>query len=32
KPLLCDGDGPILQFRQWFRQFYVADQDVLGKI
>jgi phenylpropionate dioxygenase-like ring-hydroxylating dioxygenase large terminal subunit len=22
-PLLCDGDGPILQFRQYFRQFYV---------
>jgi phenylpropionate dioxygenase-like ring-hydroxylating dioxygenase large terminal subunit len=23
RPLLCDGDGPIIQFRQWFRQFYV---------
>ncbi|TJY64700.1 Rieske (2Fe-2S) protein [Sinimarinibacterium sp. CAU 1509] len=22
KPLLCDGDGPILQFRKWFKQFY----------
>jgi len=22
-PLLCDGDGPIAQFRQWFKQFYV---------
>ena len=22
-PLLCDGDGPILQFRKWFSQFYV---------
>ncbi|VWD04442.1 Rieske iron-sulfur domain-containing protein [Burkholderia lata] len=21
-PLLCDGDGPIMQFRSWFRQFY----------
>lgn len=21
-PLLCDGDGPILQFRKWFQQFY----------
>lgn len=21
-PLLCDGDGPILPFRKWFRQFY----------
>ncbi len=32
KPLLCDGDGPILQFRQWFRQFYVADETVMAKI
>ena len=22
-PLLCDGDGPVIQFRQWFKQFYV---------
>jgi phenylpropionate dioxygenase-like ring-hydroxylating dioxygenase large terminal subunit len=22
KPLLCDGDGPILKYRAWFRQFY----------
>ena len=22
-PLLCDGDGPIIQFRNWFKQFYV---------
>lgn len=29
-PLLCDGDGPILQYRKWFRQFY-ADGD-LSKI
>lgn len=21
-PILCDGDGPIAQFRKWFRQFY----------
>lgn len=21
-PLLCDGDGPILQYRRWARQFY----------
>jgi 3-ketosteroid 9alpha-monooxygenase subunit A len=26
KPILCDGDGPILRYRQWFRQFY-ADYD-----
>jgi 3-ketosteroid 9alpha-monooxygenase subunit A len=24
-PLLCDGDGPIFQFRKWFKQFYVED-------
>ncbi|HWU69438.1 MAG TPA: Rieske 2Fe-2S domain-containing protein [Stenotrophobium sp.] len=22
KPLLCDGDGPIIQYREWFKQFY----------
>jgi phenylpropionate dioxygenase-like ring-hydroxylating dioxygenase large terminal subunit len=22
KPVICDGDGPILRFRQWYRQFY----------
>ncbi|MFI4975353.1 MAG: aromatic ring-hydroxylating dioxygenase subunit alpha [Caulobacterales bacterium] len=22
KPIVCDGDGPILPFRQWYRQFY----------
>ncbi len=21
-PLLCDGDGPIVQYRKWFKQFY----------
>jgi hypothetical protein len=21
-PLLCDGDGPIMRYRQWARQFY----------
>ncbi|TAM12189.1 MAG: Rieske (2Fe-2S) protein [Nevskiaceae bacterium] len=26
KPLLCDGDGPILKFRKWFSQFYVEPQ------
>ncbi len=24
KPLLCDGDGPILRWRKYFRQFYVG--------
>ena len=27
RPLLCDGDGPILQYRAWFKQFYAADAD-----
>ena len=22
RPILCDGDGPILMWRKWFRQFY----------
>jgi len=25
-PLLCDGDGPVLQFRKWFKQFYVGNE------
>lgn len=25
-PLLCDGDGPIMQFRKYFAQFYPAGQ------
>lgn len=24
-PTLCDGDGPIFQFRQWFSQFYAEE-------
>ncbi len=32
RPLLCDGDGPILLFRKWFRQFYAAEPEVLAKI
>ncbi len=22
RPVLCDGDGPIMQLRKWYRQFY----------
>ena len=22
RPVLCDGDGPIAEFRRWMRQFY----------
>jgi 3-ketosteroid 9alpha-monooxygenase subunit A len=25
-PVLCDGDGPIMQLRRWYRQFYVAPE------
>jgi len=25
-PILCDGDGPIMQLRRWYRQFYVAPE------
>lgn len=24
KPILCDGDGPIWQFRKWYQRFYSA--------
>ena len=24
-PILCDGDGPIAQYRKWFSQFYVGE-------
>jgi 3-ketosteroid 9alpha-monooxygenase subunit A len=27
-PLLCEGDGPIYQLREWYRQFYVDADDV----
>ena len=26
-PILCDGDGPIAQFRRWFGQFYAPAPD-----
>jgi len=25
-PILCDGDGPIAQFRKWFSQFYASPE------
>ncbi|WP_162232666.1 Rieske 2Fe-2S domain-containing protein [Sphingomonas sanxanigenens] len=31
RPLLCDGDGPILRFRRYFEQFY-ADADTPGSV
>lgn len=27
-PLLCDGDGPVMQNRQWYNQFYVDAEKV----
>ena len=24
-PILCDGDGPINQYRKWFSQLYAED-------
>lgn len=27
RPLLCDGDGPILRFRRYFEQFYAEDPE-----
>lgn len=26
RPALCDGDGPILRYREWASQFYATDQ------
>jgi len=31
RPILCDGDGPILQYRKWFKQFY-PDGEKLNNI
>lgn len=28
RPLLCDGDGPILQYRAWFKQFYAGSNTI----
>lgn len=25
RPILCDGDGPIIKLRQWYRAFYQAE-------
>ena len=27
RPILCDGDGPILAYRKWFEQFYDFDTE-----
>jgi 3-ketosteroid 9alpha-monooxygenase subunit A len=32
RPILCDGDGPILQYRKWFEQFYVYDDEEPQKV
>lgn len=31
-PILCDGDGPINQYRKWFTQFYVGSVDDSTKV
>lgn len=31
KPLLCDGDGPIYQLREWYSQFYVDRAQLPGR-
>jgi phenylpropionate dioxygenase-like ring-hydroxylating dioxygenase large terminal subunit len=34
RPVICDGDGPILRFRKWYSQFYAewADDKPTAKI
>lgn len=32
RPVLCDGDGPIWQFRKWFQRFYSAQPIGGGKL
>lgn len=31
-PILCDGDGPINQYRKWFTQFYATSVDGSSKV
>jgi hypothetical protein len=31
-PVLCDGDGPIHQFRKWYRQFYAEFDTAPSKV
>jgi hypothetical protein len=31
QPILCEGDGPIMQFRRWTRQFY-SDLPAITKL
>ena len=32
KPALCDGDGPISQFRKWYRQFYIESEIIASDL
>ncbi|BAZ50088.1 Rieske (2Fe-2S) region [Nostoc sp. NIES-4103] len=25
RPILCEGDGPIMQFRRWYSQFFISE-------
>ena len=29
KPILCDGDGPIIQYRKYFSQFYAENDNAM---
>jgi nitrite reductase/ring-hydroxylating ferredoxin subunit len=31
QPVLCDGDGPIMKFRKWYRQFYATEPSAAGQ-
>lgn len=31
KPMLCDGDGPIAQYRRWCQQFYTFPEEPPGR-
>lgn len=31
-PILCDGDGPVYQLRDWYQQFYVDRSDVPASV
>lgn len=32
RPILCSGDGPINQYRKWFRQFYIEEEIIASDL
>ena len=32
RPLLCDGDGPVMRFREYFAQFYDFEGDPAARV